>query len=254
MSDTLTEHTALLAEARRRKDTLLVAEMFGPTLQGEGPSTGMPANFLRLSSCNLHCAWCDTPYTWDWTRFSQSEESCLATVQSLISGLRGRPAPLLVITGGEPMMQAPAVSRLIAEIRESPLRETRIEVETNGTLPMEGFFMPDQYNVSVKLRGNEADSERVRIRRGPLLQYRNSGRAVWKFVITDRHFHEDLDEVEHLADNLDLPDDRIWLMPEGTTPGRILTGAQRLAPECIKRGWHLSYRLHIVLWGNQRGR
>ena len=36
------------------------------TLQGEGASLGFPAVFLRLSLCNLHCHWCDTPYTWNW--------------------------------------------------------------------------------------------------------------------------------------------------------------------------------------------
>ena len=36
------------------------------TLQGEGASLGSPAVFLRLSLCNLHCHWCDTPYTWNW--------------------------------------------------------------------------------------------------------------------------------------------------------------------------------------------
>lgn len=42
---------------------LLVAERFGPTLQGEGPSVGQPSLFIRLSRCNLSCAFCDTPYT-----------------------------------------------------------------------------------------------------------------------------------------------------------------------------------------------
>src|SRR5438046_5626962 len=47
--------------------TLVVSEIFGPTFQGEGPSLGRRCVFLRLGACNLHCRWCDTPYTWDWT-------------------------------------------------------------------------------------------------------------------------------------------------------------------------------------------
>ena len=43
--------------------TLVVAEVFGPTVQGEGPSAGRRASFIRLGGCNLHCDWCDTKFT-----------------------------------------------------------------------------------------------------------------------------------------------------------------------------------------------
>ena len=37
------------------------------SVQGEGPSMGMPVAFMRLSRCNLACRWCDTAYTWRFT-------------------------------------------------------------------------------------------------------------------------------------------------------------------------------------------
>ena len=45
---------------------MIVSEVFGPTVQGEGPSCGRIATFVRLGRCDLRCSWCDTPYTWDW--------------------------------------------------------------------------------------------------------------------------------------------------------------------------------------------
>ena len=53
---------------------LVVSEVFGPTFQGEGPSSGQRAMFVRLGRCNLDCAFCDTAYTWDWTRYDPDAE------------------------------------------------------------------------------------------------------------------------------------------------------------------------------------
>ncbi|MDP8906059.1 MAG: 7-carboxy-7-deazaguanine synthase QueE, partial [Thermoproteota archaeon] len=44
---------------------LKVSEVFD-SIQGEGSYAGTPCIFLRLATCNLKCAWCDTKYTWDW--------------------------------------------------------------------------------------------------------------------------------------------------------------------------------------------
>jgi organic radical activating enzyme len=67
--------SSLLLHAAEESRGLLVAEMFGPTFQGEGPSAGQRAVFVRTSRCNLSCSWCDTPHTWDWSRFDPHAEA-----------------------------------------------------------------------------------------------------------------------------------------------------------------------------------
>jgi 7-carboxy-7-deazaguanine synthase len=73
-----------------------VSALFGSTLQGEGPSAGRPASFIRLSGCLLSCRWCDTPWTWDWTRFDRgAEQRRMPTADVLAWALGQRAATAL---------------------------------------------------------------------------------------------------------------------------------------------------------------
>jgi len=86
---------------------LKVNEIFGPTIQGEGKSSGMPCAFLRLSLCNLHCIWCDTPYTWNWKgtpfshpeKFDQEKEIHIMSNEEILETLKTIDVKNLVISG-----------------------------------------------------------------------------------------------------------------------------------------------------------
>src|SRR3954471_17481940 len=107
--------------------SLLVSEIFGLTIQGEGRSVGVPCAFLRLGGCNLHCTWCDTPYTWVFDdrhtvlhgahkRYDPVEELQRLSVEDVINQLRHvQPDEygLVVISGGEPMLQQDVLADLI---------------------------------------------------------------------------------------------------------------------------------------------
>ena len=96
---------------------LIVSEVFGPTWQGEGPSAGRVAGFVRLGRCNLACTWCDTPYTWDWSRFDPARELHERSVDSILSELDAMRVDMVVVTGGEPLLQQeiyPLAERLLA--------------------------------------------------------------------------------------------------------------------------------------------
>lgn len=115
---------------RRSDGTLSVFSIFD-TIQGEGPFAGVPAVFVRLAGCNLQCPGCDTDYTEATTEMSPDD------IHRTIKGLRepwtqapGRPLPLVVITGGEPLRQN------IAPLLLALSGHYRVQVETNGTLEM----------------------------------------------------------------------------------------------------------------------
>lgn len=232
-----------------RDRPLLVAETFGPTLQGEGPSCGQQALFVRLSRCNLSCPRCDTPYSWDWKRFDVLAETRRLTTPEILHWVLGHPTQLVVVTGGEPLLQqnllVPLVTALAAAGR-------RLEVETNGTIapiPMLTATV-HRFNVSPKLSSFAAyaDAEQ-RINPEALRALMATGRAVFKFVAASI---ADLDEIADLQRRFDLQP--VWVMPEGTDSGRLLTVMRDLADEVIGRGWNLSTRLHVMLWGDTRGR
>ena len=82
-----------------------VNEIFGPTIQGEGIHTGVRVGFLRLAGCNLSCSWCDTPYSWDWSRYDRNEESHKRLISEVAEELKAMKVSRLILTGGEPMMQ-----------------------------------------------------------------------------------------------------------------------------------------------------
>ncbi len=73
----------------------------------------------------------------------------------------------------------------------------------------------------------------------------------FKFVVTDVG---DLAEIEHIATRVGINPSDIWVMPEGTKAAVIAKRTAEVADEVLQRGWNLTTRLHVLAWGNRRGR
>lgn len=224
--------------------TLAVAELFGPTIQGEGPSAGQRAVFVRLSGCNLACAWCDTPHTWNWERFDRASESRQMSVDAVADWVSAQDTDLVVVTGGEPLIQRGTGALVTSLASVGP----RVEIETNGTVaPPRGLPGRVTFNVSPKL-ANSGMPRRRRLRPQALRYFRDSGRAVFKFVLASP------DDVRELADlERELELSPIWVMPEGRSRANVLDGLTALADQAVVRGWNISCRLHTLIWGDERG-
>lgn len=229
---------------------LLVAERFGvevPTFQGEGPSTGHPALFIRLSRCNLTCARCDTKQTWDWSRFDPREESTKQSVADLARWAGSSPVELVVITGGEPLVQQ---RNLVPLVRGLLAAGKRVEFETNGTLVPDPALLVDgvRFNVSPKLASFGVE-EAKSIVPAALKVFGDCGRAAFKFVASSV---ADLDRIAELADAHRL--EPVWVMPEGITAQAITAATRVLADEVAARHWHFTTRLHVLAFEDARGR
>jgi len=228
----------------------MIAEIFGPTVQGEGPNTGKHCAFVRFGRCNLSCSWCDTPYTWDWrgqngVMYDPTVELRKVEIDEIVETLADYLVDRVVITGGEPLMQATALAELADRLLEDGYS---VEVETNGTrkpLPNPEI----QWNVSPKL-AHSGDPFELRINFDALALFRDAG-AIFKFVCESE---ADLEEVAGFADKLNLDADSIWIMPEGKTPDAVAQHLALVADGAIARGWNISGRLHVSIWGDTRGK
>ena len=126
--------------------TYVVREIFY-TLQGEGQNAGRPAVFCRFSGCNLWtgreadrhkavCQFCDTEFVGvgpDGGRFATADalaDAVLSRWPMVVTGRAAGGRPLVVCTGGEPLLQLDP-----AAIAALHARGFEVAVETNGTQP-----------------------------------------------------------------------------------------------------------------------
>lgn len=222
-------------------DALMVSEIFGPTIQGEGPAIGTPAIFLRLMGCNLACRWCDTAYTWDASRYDLAAERERLSVAEVAARIEQLGPHLLVISGGEPMLQQ---ARLQTLVERMPGR--LIHVETAGTVAP--VLRGVSYVVSLKLfhSGNPGE---LRYRPEVIDRFmRDAPVLAWKFVVADPRDLAEVDEIvqrHHLAP--------VYLMPEGTDSAVLASRMKWLVPLAAERGYAVTPRLHIDIWGAARG-
>ena len=219
------------------------------SLQGEGATAGTPTVFLRLATCNLTCTWCDTKYTWDWGNHEYDREVVNLSRQEVEERILGYECSHLVITGGEPLLQQRELEPLVVSLKP---RGFYCEVETNGTLVPGGELIGavSQWNVSPKLANSGNQSDRREVPKA-LKAFRNLESSYFKFVLVEP---ADAEAVCALVKRYEIPSDRVILMPEGVTPQTVAERGEWVAEVCAQLGFRFSTRLHILLWGDQRGR
>lgn len=117
------------------------------SLQGEGYFAGTPAVFIRFSGCNLRCDFCDTTH---------QSGTMMSLPQILEIVERHASVPFVVLTGGEPALQA--TDELIKALH---LIGKRVAIETNGTRELPHGI--DWVTLSPKCGFNGGDREPMRL-------------------------------------------------------------------------------------------
>jgi 7-cyano-7-deazaguanosine (preQ0) biosynthesis protein QueE len=237
---------------------IIINEIYGPILQGEGKSAGKKMMFVRLSGCNLACVWCDTPYTWNWIgtkfahpdKFNPKKESHPMESDEILEKLQqlSIDTKAIILSGGEPTLQQKNLIPLLKLLKEN---NYWIEVETNGTnvLSDEFISLVDQINCSPKLSNSGIDNPLSK-REIPvaLEKLALQDKTIFKFVVITE---DDLNEILMMIKKYNMKN--IYLMPEGRTKEEQLDRQNRVEKICQQRGFNFSPRLHILEFGNKRG-
>jgi 7-carboxy-7-deazaguanine synthase len=214
--------------------TLTVTEIFR-SLQGESTFAGLPCTFVRLTGCALRCAWCDSAYAFSGGT-GMSEGEVLAEVERL-------GAPLVEITGGEPLEQEGffALASALCD------RGYTVLVETGGHVPVDRIDPRVIKILDVKCPGSGMES------RNDLENLKLLGpRDEVKFVVADRG---DFLWAEELVATHAL-DERHTVLISPVFEG----GASPIAPQVAewvrdsRRKLRLNLQIHKTLWGDVPGR
>jgi 7-carboxy-7-deazaguanine synthase len=205
---------------------LTVCETF-ISLMGESTLAGLPAFFIRLSGCNLRCAYCDTTYAY--------EDGGTRTVASLVDAARGSSQRLVLVTGGEPLLQKGA-RMLLEELIRAGLE---VMVETNGSLPIQGIDARVRRVVDIKCPGSGMSSHNLWNNLEIL-----TPRDEVKFIISDQ---DDFTWALEVASRYRLTD----RVPVLISPVFGALPLSEVAAWIVKSGrpLRLNLQLHKYIWG-----
>lgn len=222
-----------------------ISEIFGPTLQGEGPLIGKPSVFVRVGGCDFRCNWCDTLYAVlpeyknEWEKLNEDE------ILSKVLLLTNNNPILVTLTGGNP-----ALYDFSGLLKKGHTHNLTFALETQGSIAKAWFADLDYLIVSPKgpSSGMETDWDIVR----ECLSYNAS--AALKIVIFDEE-----DYLFARQGTAQFPDIPLYLqLGTPTSDCKRTCGEQAdwLLKNVIRDNWQnvtILPQMHVLLWGKQRG-
>jgi len=233
------------------------------TIQGEGKLCGIPSLFIRLAGCNLRCCWqttdgslspCDTLYASYELRETTTytvDDICRTVLQN------SRHLRHLVLTGGEPLLQAMELKELCMRLKS--YKDFHLTLETNATLfdPEIAAFI-DLFSLSPKLSSAcPAGTAPGKYLKPVIIQaFIDYARQHEKdFQLKFVHAApKDIPEIRQLLTGLQgWNNDDILLMPAGGNPELQAAHRRQTLACCIENGWRYCDRLHLTLFGDRAG-
>ena len=241
------------------KECIRISEIFGPTIQGEGPLIGRPTVFVRTGGCDFRCAWCDTLYAVlpeyhaEW--MPMTPVAIIARVNELAEG-----KPVLVsLSGGNPALQP--LAPLIALGRANG---HSFALETQGSISRPWFAELDWLVLSPKPPSagmtvdGDALEECVKAARGQprcILKIVVFDDADYNYAKTLAAHHPSLPVYLQVGNRAPLAAAG-RMLPDGADIDDLLQRFRWLAGKVTRDCWFAATvlpQLHVLAWGNKRG-
>jgi 7-carboxy-7-deazaguanine synthase len=254
------------------------------TIINEGKMAGTPCIKIRMSGCNLHCAWgrnnnvgsiCDSPNA------SYFPESNIMSIENVVNTVKYNLGNIewVCITGGEPFTQGRKLNDVMIDLKN--YLNCKLYVETNATIYIpEIIKIADFISMSPKLRtstplkrnlnntainynenhANKHEKNRINLnvinRLSRIRDIKDNADFDIKFVISD-NIYEDLKEIDYIVDELfklefnNINRSDIILIPEGFSQRELIRNEKLIIKECLSRGFRFSLRQATLLFGNK---
>ena len=232
---------------------LRIAEIFGPTIQGEGSLIGEPTVFVRAGGCDYRCSWCDSlhavdsEFRKDWLPMSSEE------VWAEVKRLSGDVPLVISLSGGNPAIQD--FSGLIAL---GNAEGYRFACETQGSVAREWFSDLDTLVLSPK-PPSSGETVDWALFEDCISAAKGAPNIVVKIVIFD-----DVDYAWAKEAASRFPDLPLYLQPGNSqvdpempvAPQDVTDRLLWLVEKATADKWYrprMLPQLHVLLWGNKRG-
>lgn len=258
------------------KSTVRVSEIFR-SIEGEAKYAGVPTTFVRFFGCNLRCpgfgakgnvipivyepgvkqsVGCDSAYSW---HPAYKHLAMDLTYEELVNKIVALPANNLSFTGGEPLLWASVITKLLNDQRVAHKFE-RCLIETNGTVAFANghTLLPTMFSVSPKLSNSGEPLEKT-INPDVLTTFNSS--FYLKFVSngSEESFAEIDAVLAQYASYLGFSVAKfckfvpVYIMPEGAETIIEHPMYARIADFCIERRFIFCARVHSIIYGNKSG-
>lgn len=240
-------------------ERIRISEIFGPTIQGEGPLIGRPTVFVRTAGCDYRCSWCDTLYAvlpehrYEWILMTPSD------IAARINKLASHQPVLVSLSGGNPAMQP--LDRLITLGRRNG---HSFALETQGSVSQPWFANLDWLILSPKAPSSRMTTDWTALDACVSAAGERPRRAL-KVVVFDEtdyiYARGAASRYPHLTTYLQVGNPAPLNVSGGALPdaadfGDLMGRLRWLAARTVEDRWFevtVLPQLHVLAWGNRRG-